>query len=59
MENRLTAMEAELKDLKELADKPETSSSWLELTVVSEQPKELDATVDDFISSLIERVDSG
>ena len=53
-------MEAELKDLKELADKPEeTSSSWLELTVVSEQPKELDATVDDFISSLIERVDSG
>ena len=57
MENRLTAMEAELKDLKELTDKPETSSSWL--NVVSRQPKESDPTVDDFISSLIDRVDSG
>ena len=53
MENRLTALEAELKDLKE---KAENGTSWLEPTVVMEPTT--DVTVDDFVSSLIERVDS-
>ena len=59
MENRLTAMEAELnemKGMKVIADtKKEKSTSWLKTTVVAEQPR--DAVVDDFVSSLIEQVD--
>ena len=53
MENRLTALEAELKDLKE--EKSDKATSWLQANVVMEPAT--DVTVDDFISSLIDRVD--
>ena len=59
MENRLTAMEAELAEIKGMKDltdkKPEKTTSWLQPTVVTEQPR--DAVVDNFVLSLIERVD--
>ena len=47
---------AEIKGMKDLADKkPEKTTSWLQPTVVTEQPR--DAVVDNFVLSLIERVD--